>query len=128
MIPTPAAAADMRDLIAAYDAGTLADPLVAFEQAVDHLRALLPPARWSGPQITPAEDDPQTGETDLVYVTLRWSTEHGKCFECSAPAAWLVWCYGEDREPAKACAVCACNQAAEGGARVEHIDPEFFTR
>lgn len=53
MIPTPAVAADIRDLVAAYDAGTLADPLVAFEQAIDHLRALTgaptPQAEPEGP-------------------------------------------------------------------------------
>ncbi len=127
MTLTPAVLADMRDLIAGYDADTLADPLVVFEQVVDHLRTVVD-GTWPGdPQVTPAADDPRTGETGLAYVTFRWSTEHGKCFECPAPAAWRVWVYGDDREPARACAVCACNAAAEGGARIEHVDPEFFT-
>jgi hypothetical protein len=105
---------NVHDLIAQYDADTLADPLVAFEQAIDYLRDRLPPAPWPGnPHVTPADDDARTGETNLVYVTFRWSTDYGQCYECAAPAGWVVWPY-RDKRAKRMCAVCACNHAADG--------------
>lgn len=72
------------------------------------------PAVWPGnPQVAPADDG-------HVLVTFRWSTEYGDCFECNAPAGWVIWPYGDEGESERACAVCACNHA-EDTTRVENI-------
>src|SRR4051794_828411 len=107
----------LRSIAALHDAGDLADPLAAFDEAMDAWRALDASSVHHRPRVVAADPGHE-------FVTFHWSTKHGPCFECDAPAAWLLWCYGEDRDPAKACAVCACNHAADSGTRVEHIDPD----
>lgn len=64
-------------------------------------------------------------EDGIVTVTHRWSNEHGACYDCGAPAAfvapYIYWNRTErpDAPPpvgreSKFCAVCAANIAADG--------------
>lgn len=57
-----------------------------------------------------------------VEVTFEWSADHGRCYDCGLPAAFLdVDCYGPGRHE-KHCAVCAANHAADGST-IRRIEP-----
>lgn len=55
---------------------------------------------------------------DTIKVTFNWSDEHGRCYECGLPAAFLVPnAYGDNidiGDKHKRCAVCAANDACDG--------------
>jgi hypothetical protein len=66
---------------------------------------------------------PQNMTDDLVTVVFGWSPKHGKCYECSLPAAYEmangyvadepVWSDEPDPENLR-CSVCAAMAAANG--------------
>jgi len=47
-------------------------------------------------------------------VKFLWSTEHGHCYDCGAPAAFKVLDYELTGDENRFCAVCAANHAADG--------------
>lgn len=63
----------------------------------------------------------------LVEVVFHWDDAKGKCYDCSAPAAYLVPdVYGPNRplgEEHKRCSVCAASEAANGE-RIVRLWPE----
>ena len=60
--------------------------------------------------------------TEIKTVTFQWSTEHGECYDCGNPAAFISDEHNTAPENLR-CAVCAANDAAAGAA-IRRIDPE----
>lgn len=67
-------------------------------------------------------DIKRTPDGKHVFVTFKWSTEYGECYECGLPAAFYTTdAYDRPDEPPKPlgdehkrCAVCAANDASTG--------------
>lgn len=82
----------------------------------NHLAVIANEYEWT--EAIPVEEwdyRPEQKRTDLVTVTFEWSNEHGECYECGRPAAFLVGDRRESFDTADLrCAVCAANAAVDG--------------
>lgn len=103
--------------VIAERAGALAEDVARLDWKLRHGSEL--PTDWRyrfSPQVDPLDG--------YVQVSFVWSVEHGVCFECSCPAAFLVHgVYGDDQPSMPACAVCAANNAVDGHT-ITRIDGE----
>jgi hypothetical protein len=75
-------------------------------------------------------------ETGLVHVEFDWDPQFGECYDCGAPAVYVIDGEGPRADHLLRCSVCAAQAAADGSeivylferderlARIEAVYPE----